>query len=94
MNKTELVDAIAKKTKQSKVATAATIKAFMEVATATLKKGESIQLIGFGTFEVRKRAARNGKNPATGQPIQIPASKVAAFKAGQSLKDAVNSKKK
>ena len=94
MNKTELVDAIAKKTKQSKAATAETIKAFMEVATATLKKGENIQLIGFGTFEVRKRAARNGKNPATGQPIKIPASKVAAFKAGQSLKDAVNGKKK
>ena len=94
MNKTELVAAIAAKTELSKKDSEKALKAFMEVVSEQLKKGEKIQLIGFGTFEVAKRAARTGKNPQTGKAIKIPACKAPKFKAGKALKEAVNSKKK
>lgn len=96
MNKTELVAAIAEKTELSKKDSEKALKAFVEVVSEQLKKGEKIQLVGFGTFEVAKRAARTGKNPQTGKEIKIPASKAPKFKAGKALKEAVNkpSKKK
>ena len=86
MNKAELVAAIAEKTELSKKA----LKAFVDVVTEELKKGEKIQMVGFGTFEVSERAAREGRNPANGQPMQIAASKAPKFKAGKALKDAIN----
>ena len=89
MNKTELVAAIAEKTELSKKDAEAALKAFTDVVADELKKGEKIQLVGFGTFEVRERAAREGVNPRTGDKIKIAASKVPAFKAGSALKDAV-----
>ena len=89
MNKTELIAAIASKTELSKKDAEKALKAFTDVVTEELKKGEKIQLVGFGTFEVRDRAAREGKNPATGEKITIAATKVPAFKAGKALKDAV-----
>ncbi len=90
MNKTELVDAIAAKTELSKKDAEKALKAFVEVVTDELKKGEKIQLVGFGTFEVSERAAREGRNPLTGKPMKIAASKAPKFKAGKPLKDAVN----
>ena len=90
MNKTELVAAIADKTELSKKDSEKALKAFIDVVGEELKKGEKIQLVGFGTFEVTERAARTGKNPRTGEAIQIAASKVPAFKAGRALKDAVS----
>ena len=92
MNKTELVEAIAKKADLSKKDVEAALKAFTETVGAQLKKGDKIQLVGFGTFEVAKRAARTGKNPQTGAAIKIPASKAPKFKAGKALKDLVNKK--
>ena len=92
MNKTELVDAIAKKAGVSKKDAEAAVKAFTDVVAAELKKGGKVQLVGFGTFEVAKRAAREGKNPQTGAKIKIPAAKVPKFKAGKALKDTVNKK--
>ncbi len=92
MNKTELVAAIAKKTELSKKDAEKAVKAFTEVVTAELKKGEKVQLVGFGTFEVSKRAARTGRNPQTGKEIKIKASKTPKFKAGKALKDVVNKK--
>lgn len=94
MNRTELIDALAAKTGNTKVGADRTIAALIDIITATLKKGDNIQLVGFGTFEVRKRAARNGRNPATGAAIKIKASKQPAFKAGAGLKAAVNGAKK
>ena len=94
MNKTELVAAISKETKVSKKDTEATIKAFTDVVAKELKKGGKVQLIGFGTFEVAKRAARKGRNPQTGKEIKIAASKSTKFKAGAALKNLVNGKKK
>lgn len=94
MNKTELVAAIAANAELSKKDSEAAVKAFVEVVTEQLKKGEKVQLVGFGTFEVAKRAARNGKNPQTGKAIKIPASNAPKFKAGKALKDAVNAPKK
>ncbi|MCR5487682.1 MAG: HU family DNA-binding protein [Lachnospiraceae bacterium] len=94
MNKTELVEAIAKQTSLSKKDTEATIKAFTEVVGKELKKGGKVQLVGFGTFEVSKRAARTGRNPQTGKEIKIAASKAPKFKAGKALKDLVNGSKK
>lgn len=94
MNRTELIDALAAKTNSSKADAGRSIAALIEVITTTLKKGDNIQLVGFGTFDVRKRAARNGRNPATGAAIKIKASKQPAFKAGAGLKAAVNSAKK
>lgn len=92
MNKTELVAAIAKQTELSKKDAEKAVKAFTDVVTAELKKGEKIQLVGFGTFEVSKRAAREGRNPQTGKAMKIKASKTPKFKAGKALKDAVNKK--
>ncbi len=90
MNKAELVAAIAEKTELSKKDTEKALKAFVDVVTEELKKGEKIQMVGFGTFEVSERAAREGRNPANGQPMQIAASKAPKFKAGKALKDAIN----
>ena len=90
MNKTELVEAMAKKAGLSKKDAEAAVKAFTDVVTAELKKGGKVQLVGFGTFEVAKRAAREGKNPQTGAKIKIPASKAPKFKAGKALKDTRN----
>lgn len=92
MNKTELVEAIAKKTGLSKKDSEAALKSFVETVTAQLKKGQKVQLVGFGTFEVSKRSARKGRNPRTGEEMKIPASKAPKFKAGKALKDAVNKK--
>ena len=91
MNKSELVDAIVAKTAETKKATEATVNALVEVIAEALKKEEKVQLVGFGTFEVRQRKARTGRNPRKpGETIQIAASKAPAFKAGKALKDAVN----
>lgn len=89
MNKTELVNAVADKTELSKKDAGQAVDAVFETITETLGQGEKVQLIGFGNFEVRERAARKGRNPQTGEEIQIPASKVPAFKAGKALKDSV-----
>ena len=90
MNKAELVAAIAEKAGVSQKDTASVIKAFTETVTSELKKGEKVQLVGFGTFEVSKRAARSGRNPQTGASMEIKASKAPKFKAGKALKDAIN----
>ncbi|MGP1433222.1 MAG: HU family DNA-binding protein [Catonella sp.] len=90
MNKAELVSAIAEKTELKKVDAEKAVKAFVDVVTEELKKGEKIQLVGFGTFEVSERAEREGRNPVTGETIKISASKAAKFKAGKALKDAIN----
>ena len=87
MNKTELVAAIAEKAELSKKDSEKALKAFIEVVTEELQKGEKVQLVGFGTFESKTRAAREGKNPQTGAKIQIAACKVPAFKAGKAFKD-------
>ena len=92
MNKTELVDAIAKKASISKKDAETAVKAFTEAVTAELKKGGKVQLVGFGTFEVAKRAAREGRNPQSGAVMKIAASKAPKFKAGKALKDTVNGK--
>ena len=92
MNKSELVDAIAKETGLSKKDSDAAVKAFVDTVTKALKKKDKVKLVGFGTFETVKRAARNGKNPQTGATIKIPASVAPKFKAGKALKDAVNKK--
>lgn len=90
MNKTELVAAIAEQSELSKKDSEKALKAFIDVVTSELKKGEKIQLVGFGTFEVIERAAREGRNPLTGEKMKIKASKAPKFKAGKALKDAVN----
>ncbi|MDD6182487.1 MAG: HU family DNA-binding protein [Lachnospiraceae bacterium] len=90
MNRTELVAAIADATELSKKDSEKALKAFIDVVTEELKKGEKIQLVGFGTFEVGQRAAREGRNPQTNETIKIPASKAPKFKAGKALKDALN----
>ena len=92
MNKAELIAAIAAKTGDTKKGTEEFVNALVDVVTATLKKGEKVQLVGFGSFEVRKRAARKGRNPQTKEEIKIPASKAPVFKAGKALKDLVNKK--
>ena len=90
MNKTELVAAMAESADLSKKDAEKALKAFIEVVTDELKKDEKVQLVGFGTFEVALRAAREGRNPLTGEKMQIKASKAPKFKAGKALKDAVN----
>ena len=90
MNKAELVAAIAEKSELSKKDAEKALKAFTEVVTEELKKGNKIQLVGFGTFEVAKRAAREGRNPQTGKTMTIAACKAPKFKAGKALKDAIN----
>ena len=90
MNKTELVAAMAEQTNLSKKDAEAALKAFIDVVSEELKKGEKVQLVGFGTFEVSERAAREGRNPQTGETMKIAACKAPKFKAGKALKDAVN----
>ena len=92
MNKAELVAAVATKTGETKKSAEALVDAFVSVVKETLKKGEKIQLVGFGSFEVRTRAARKGRNPQTKEEIKIPASKAPVFKAGKQLKELVNKK--
>lgn len=90
MNKTELVAEIAKNTGLTKVDAERAVEAFLNAVVATLKKGDEVRLVGFGTFSVTKREATTGRNPRTGAEIKIPASKQPKFKAGKALKDAVN----
>ena len=90
MNKTELIASITAKTKCTKRAAEMTVEALLETFTAELAKGEKVQLIGFGTFEVRERGERVGRDPRTSAEIVIPASKAPAFKAGKALKESVN----
>jgi DNA-binding protein HU-beta len=85
MNKSELVDAMASEAKITKADASRALQAFMNATTKSLKKGDRVALVGFGTFSVAKRAARNGRNPQTGKPIKIAAKKVAKFKAGAEL---------
>jgi len=89
MNKAELIAALADKAAVSKKDAEAVLNAFVETVQETVKKGDKIQLVGFGSFETRERAARVGKNPQTGAEIKIPACKVPAFKAGKAFKDMV-----
>jgi len=91
MNKNELINAVAEKTEFNKKNSAAAIEAVITTITETLNKGERVVLVGFGTFEVKERAARDGINPATKAKIKIPASKAPTFKAGKALKDSLNS---
>ncbi len=89
MNKTELVQAVAERTQLSKKDAGHAVNTVLELISESMSKGESVQLIGFGNFEVRERAARKGRNPQTGEEIDIAATKTPAFKAGKQLKDAV-----
>ncbi|MCI9103695.1 MAG: HU family DNA-binding protein [Lachnospiraceae bacterium] len=90
MNKTELIAAVAEKAEISKKDAEKALKAFTDVVTDELVKGEKVQLVGFGTFEVSERAEREGRNPKSGEPMTIAASKSPKFKAGKALKDMVN----
>ncbi|MBX2886588.1 MAG: HU family DNA-binding protein [Granulosicoccus sp.] len=90
MNKGEFVDAVASKGDMSKADAAAAVDAVLDAVTDAMKQGDQVTLVGFGTFLVRKREARTGRNPRTGEPLQIAASNVPSFKAGKALKDAVN----
>ena len=92
MNKAELIAAIAAKTGNTKKAAEEAVNAFVSPVTESLEKGDKVQLVGFGSFEVRKRAARKGRNPQTKEEIKIPASKAPVFKAGKALKELVNKK--
>lgn len=89
MNKTELVDSIAAKANITKVAAKTALEATLESISESLKKGEAVQLVGFGTFKVNNRKERTGRNPKTGKEIKIPATKVPAFVSGKGLKDSV-----
>lgn len=89
MNKSELINAVAESADLSKKDATSAVEAVFETIQTTLGEGDKVQVIGFGTFEVRERAARKGRNPQTGMEIDIAASKVPAFKAGKALKDAV-----
>ena len=90
MNKAELIAAMSEKAEISKKDAEKALKAFTDVVAEELKKGEKIQLVGFGTFEVTERAARTGRNPQSGEEMNIPASKAPKFKAGKALKDMLN----
>lgn len=90
MNKAELIAAVAEKAELSKKDAEKAVKALTDVISEELVKGEKIQLVGFGTFEVSERAEREGRNPKNGEPMTIPASKTPKFKAGKALKDMVN----
>lgn len=90
VNKTELIDAVAEGADISKAAATRAVDTVLGSITDTLAKGETVALVGFGTFSVKNRAARTGRNPRTGEAIDIPAAKVPSFKAGKALKDAVN----
>ncbi len=89
MNKGELIDAVSKMTQHSKAQTGEMFDAFMAVVQNALTSGNNVQMIGFGTFAVEERAARTGRNPATGKELKIPAKKIVKFKVGSKLKDAV-----
>ncbi|GJL84910.1 MAG: transcriptional regulator [Micavibrio sp.] len=93
MNKQDLVAKVAKQADISKQKAAETVDAVIDAIKASLKKGDDVRLVGFGTFSVAQRAATTGRNPRTGEPIKIPASKQPKFKAGKDLKEAVNKKK-
>lgn len=93
MNKTELIAEVAEKSGLSKKDAEAAVKAVIDSVTEALVQGDKVQLVGFGTFEVRERAARFGRDPRTGESMEIAASKAPAFKVGQALKDAVNGRK-
>lgn len=93
MNKAELIEAVVKETKMSKKDATAAVDSTIKIVTNALKKGEKVTLVGFGTWEVKKRAARKGVNPRTGEPIKIKATKVVSFKPGAALKKAVSGKK-
>lgn len=90
MNKSELIDAIADSSDLPKAAAGRALDAVLDTISETLQKGDSVVLVGFGTFNIKERAARTGRNPKTGEPIEIQAAKVPGFKAGKALKDAVN----
>jgi DNA-binding protein HU-beta len=90
MNKAELIDAVSGQTGLAKADATKAVDAVFDSITAALKSGDTVSLLGFGTFVVKGRAARSGRNPRTGETIEIPASKVPGFKAGKALKDAVN----
>ena len=90
MNKSELIAAVAAQANISKKDADAAVNAVVNAVTEALKQGDKVQLVGFGTFEVRERGARTGRDPRSGKNIEIPASKAPAFKAGKALKDAVN----
>lgn len=90
MNKSEFIQAMAEKSGLSVKDATAALNATLETIQESLRKGEPVSFVGFGTFEVKERAARTGRNPQTKQPVEIPASKVPSFKAGKSLKEAVN----
>ena len=90
MNKTELIDAVAEGADISKAAATRAVDTMLDSISKTLATGNQVTLVGFGTFSVKARAARTGRNPRTGEPIDIPAAKVPGFKAGKALKDAVN----
>ena len=92
MNKTELIASVAQKSDLTKKDAEKAVKAVFEAVSESLKKGDKVQIIGFGTCEVRARKAREGRNPRNNKPIKIPASKTPAFKAGKQLKDMVNKK--
>jgi len=94
MNRKELIEELAAKTESTKADAERNVGAMIDIISDTLKKGDSLSLVGFGTFEVRKRAARTGRNPKTGEALKIKAAKVPAFKAGATLKAAVNGTKK
>ena len=89
MNKAELIDAVSAKSGLTKADTDRAIKAFLDTVSETLAKGDQIALVGFGTFLVRERQARSGRNPRTGETISIESAKIPAFKAGKALKDAI-----
>jgi DNA-binding protein HU-beta len=90
MNKAELIDAVSGRTGLQKAEATKAVDAVFDSITGALKSGDTVALLGFGTFNVKARAARTGRNPRTNEPIEIPASKVPGFKAGKALKDAVN----
>ncbi len=90
MNKAELIDAVAEAADISKASAARALDGALDAVTESLRKGDSVTLVGFGTFSVRQRAARTGRNPQTGESIKIKASKVPGFKPGKALKDAIN----
>lgn len=92
MNKTELINEVASRSELSKKDVTKAVDAVLDVLLNTLKEGDKVQLIGFGNFEVKERAARKGRNPQTGEEIEIAASKVPSFSPGKSLKDAVNNR--
>lgn len=94
MNRKELIDALAAHTQSTKTDAERNVAGLLDIISNTLKKGDSLTLVGFGTFEVRKRAARTGRNPKTGEELKIKASKVPAFKPGATLKGLVNGIKK